>query len=1202
MLRPSCLLLFALLWLNVRAQTRQVLFENVRLEDGNAVVSSFVQAIAEDSAGFIWIGTDHGLVRFDGYQVVSFQNKTADSTTLSDDRVRSIFVDRHGWVWVGTARGISRYAPAARAFKRFECPETGGSDWAVNEIFEDTRGQLWACSNKGVFRFSDDKNAFEKIPLHWSDGTAPSLTNWVAVDRKGQFWGISNSRLVRINPSDGALTPVDLPAQIVGPNPELHRIYFDSKGRMWLAGWPGAIYYEPESGALHRVDLPDSLGYRLTRTVLEDAGGRLIMSFRFDGLAILDPQLNFEAHYTAHPADPLGMTSKRVLAMFIDSRQNLWLGHVKGVQKCRLDDPFAFYQVTPGYSDEHNIIFSINQDGAGGVWLGTAEQGMYSPALGATPIGIPISKQDRPGHTRIKDVNTVFRDRDGSVWLGTGDGMNRGFPGGKLLPVNVDPLFDDLPVFDIVADPDQPDYLWILSAKGLLRLNRNQLRDTAWFYPAPPLQGLFYNKISVDYAGNFWLPLRGGIGYFHRKTGQMSYLFYRQGDPRSTLPGEIICQIADPNGPVLWIGTQNGLSRLDYSRVGTDMAARPDSNLFAWRHYTEAEGLPDDRVQTLTLDGAGRVWFGTYNALCCLDPADNRLRQYPIGNHPIWGIERNIAVWLDQRLAIGGSNGFWLFDPLAVRDDTVSVGLALVDFRVNNQPFSLPTAPELVREIALDHNQNIFTLEWAALLPASPEGLRYSCQLIGYDQNWSPLSPRRQATYTNLPPGVYEFKVRALMPSGVWSASELHIKLIISPAWWQTRWFMALIGLILSVIGYFLWENAQQKRLLKEQKNLAEQNALYKSRFLANVSHEIRTPLNAIVGLNKLLAGTQLDERQNEYVDAIGQSSENLLWLVNDILDQARIESGRYSFAQRDFDLTVILHQLHNTFIYKAKEKKLEFETNCAPDVPSALRGDPLRLYQILANLMSNALKFTRQGFVSLSVSRLPAQEEGTINLLFEVADSGIGIPKERQSEVFESFRRLDDEPAASVQQGAGLGLSITRELVEQQGGSLTLDSSPGEGSVFRVQLQFKPGQSAPTPQAADQLPRLSGLRILLVEDTPFNQLLAVELLKKYIDQVQVDVADNGLVAVEKVQTNVYDLVLMDVKMPVLDGYAATRAIRQLPDPERNRLPVIGLTANAIPEQIVRCREAGMDEVVIKPVEAAELLDKIARFTRHGQS
>lgn len=1199
MLRIPGLLFFVVAWLSIQAQTRQVWFENVRLEDGNAVVSSFVQAIAEDSAGFIWIGTDHGLVRFDGYQVVSYQNKTGDTTSLSDDRVRSIFIDRHGRVWVGTARGINRYDPAARAFRRFECPEPGG-DWAVNHLFEDADGRLWACSGKGVFRFVADKNVFEKVPLHWPDGTAPRLTNWMAADRKGQLWAISNSQLARVNPADGTLAPVDLPEKIVGPNPELHRIYFDSKGRMWLAGWPGAIYYEPESGDLHRLELPDSLGYRLTRTVLEDASGRLLMSFRFDGLVILDPQLNFEAHYTAHPADPLGLTSKRVLAMFIDSRQNLWLGHVKGVQKCRLDDPFAFYQVTPGYSDEHNIIFSINQDGAGGVWLGTAEQGMYSTALGKTPVGIPISKQDRPGHTRIKDVNTVFRDRDGSVWLGTGDGMNHGFPGGKLLPVNIDPVFDDQPVFDMVADPDQPDYLWVLATKGLLRMNRKNLRDTTWFYPDPPLQGLFYSKISIDFSGNFWLPLRGGLGYFHRKTGQMSCLFYRQGDPHSALPGDVICHVADPHAPVLWVGTQNGLSRLDYARAGTEMTARPDSSLFAWRHYTEAEGLPDDRVQTLALDSAGRVWLATYNALCCLDPANGQLRQYPIGNHPIWGIERNVAVWLDRRLAIAGSNGFWLFDPLRVQDDTVGAGLVLVDFRVNNLPFSLPTAPELAREIVIEHDQNIFTLEWAALLPASPDGLRYSCQLSGYDKNWSPLSPRRQATYTNLPPGVYEFRVRALMPSGVWSASELRLKLIISPAWWQTRWFMALIGLILSVIGYFIWENAQQKRLLKEQKNLAEQNALYKSRFLANVSHEIRTPLNAIVGLNKLLAGTRLDERQSEYVDAIGQSSENLLWLVNDILDQARIESGRYSFAQRDFDLSVILHQLHNTFIYKAKEKKIDFAIHCA--APSALRGDPLRLYQILANLTGNALKFTRQGHVTVSVGRLPGINEGEIKLVFEVADSGIGIPKERQGEIFESFRRLDDEPAASVQQGAGLGLSITRELVEQQGGTLTVDSTPGEGSVFRVEMSFGPGSAEPPSQAADEPPRLSGLRILLVEDTPFNQLLAVELLKKHIDNVLVDVADNGQIALDKVQANDYDLVLMDVKMPVLDGYAATRAIRRLTDAQRSRLPVIGLTANAIPEQIARCREAGMDEVVIKPVEAAELLDKIARFTRHGQS
>ncbi len=1202
MLRSALLFLGGLCFAQANAQIRQTLFDAVRLENGNVAVSSFVYAIAEDSLGFMWFGTGHGLLRYDGYNARTYHCDASDTTSLNDDLIRSIYTDRHGWVWVGTPRGVNRYAPAAHAFKRFYSNDTTAGDWSVYHFFEDLKGTLWAGSTSGLFRYIPDRDVFEKQPLRLPSGHAPGIFSWFIADRKGRIWCIADDWPARVDLASGIVTPIDLPGDLIGAHREFHRIYFDSKNRMWLMGWPGAIYCEPDNGACHRVPLPDSLGYHLSRMIVEDARGRIWMSLRFDGIVQLDADLNFAAFHTTQAANPFGLMSKRVLAMYIDRRQTLWLGNVKGVQKCHLNDPFQFYQPVTGFTDEHNVIFSIQQDGAGGVWMGTAEQGMYSPRLGAAPQGIPVSKDARPGHTRIKDVNAVFRDHTGAVWLATGRGLSLGSPGGALQPLRIDPDFDAKSVFDVAADPDQPDYLWALAARGLLRLHRTRLRDTSWFSPQVPVQATTFSRMAPDFAGNIWLPLRGALGCFRRKTGRFTVIRPNPDDPHSFLSGEITCLAADPQAAVLWIGTPQGLSRFSYGNADFDGQYPPEGNHFNSKNYTTAEGLPDARIQSITLDAAGRVWFTTFNALCCLDPSDGRLRQFPVGSHPIWGVERNVASWLDdRRLAIGGSNGFWLFEPLAVQDDTALVPLVLSDFKISNISYPLPTAPELAREIVLTHSQNIFTFEWAGLLPASPEGLRYTYWLEGYDKAWSPLGAQRYATYTNLSPGVYYFEVKTMTPAGFWSPAELRIKVIIAPAWWQTGWFTALIALLLAVIGYFLWENARQKRHLKEQKNLAEQNAHYKSRFLANVSHEIRTPLNAIVGLNKLLFDTPLSERQREYAGAIGQSSENLLWLVNDILDQARIESGRYTFASRDFDLAVILQQLHNTFIFRAKEKNLDFRISCPPDVPTALVGDPLRLYQILVNLTGNALKFTPNGHVEVGVRRLDTDPgPDFVRLQFEVSDTGIGIAPERLQEIFESFRRLDEDPAAASQQGTGLGLSIARELVEQQGGTLLVDSTPGQGSVFRVQLGFGLTDVPAIPEKKHAVLKLANLRILLVEDTPFNQLLATELLKKYIENASIDLADNGQSGVEKVRLNSYDLVLMDVKMPVLDGYGATLAIRALPDETKRSIPIIGLTANAIPEQIARCLEAGMNEVVTKPIDAAELLEKIARFAHHA--
>ncbi len=386
--------------------------------------------------------------------------------------------------------------------------------------------------------------------------------------------------------------------------------------------------------------------------------------------------------------------------------------------------------------------------------------------------------------------------------------------------------------------------------------------------------------------------------------------------------------------------------------------------------------------------------------------------------------------------------------------------------------------------------------------------------------------------------------------------------------------------------------------IAQRKENEAELVRLQKAKeqFLANMSHEIRTPINGIVGMANLLGQNPSNEERETYLSAIKHSAENLTVIINDILDLAAIESGKLKFEKIGFNLKDFLPSVISTFTYQAREKRISIEYEIDEKLNKILMGDPVRLNQILINLISNAVKFTHTGSIIIKCTA-DREQKDVCWVRIEVIDTGVGIPDEKLHTIFESFSQAD----ASVTRkygGTGLGLTIVKQLVELQNGNITVSSKEHDGSVFTVLIPYSIGKagdisfSSPKNSTALKNANAAQLVVLLVEDNDINRLYAKSILKNW--HCYTDTAENGLVAIEKIKNQEYDVVLMDIQMPVMDGYETTQAIRMMDGPQKN-VPILALTANATKTDVDRCIAAGMNDYLPKPFTPDDLYRKLFR-------
>jgi signal transduction histidine kinase/ActR/RegA family two-component response regulator len=408
--------------------------------------------------------------------------------------------------------------------------------------------------------------------------------------------------------------------------------------------------------------------------------------------------------------------------------------------------------------------------------------------------------------------------------------------------------------------------------------------------------------------------------------------------------------------------------------------------------------------------------------------------------------------------------------------------------------------------------------------------------------------------------------------------------------------------------------NRKQKRKLEETIELrtqqykaelerAEKSEKHKEEFLAHMSHEMRTPMNAVLGMTNLLLQTEMSLHQQKYLKIIKESSNNLLKMINDILDLSKIEANKIEFEHISFKLHDVINKVNDILALKAEEKKINLNFEIDERVPKILIGDSSRLYQVLVNLICNALKFTEKGFVSVRVKPETIVDK-SVRLTFTVSDTGIGIRKEHLENIFESFTQAGSDITRKFG-GTGLGLSICKKLIELQGGQIIVKSELGKGSEFEFELTYeievmRQDQKVRSFLNPAENLAIGDLNILLVEDNPFNQAVASDTLHNFNERINVDIAANGKIALEKITENEYDVVLMDVQMPEMDGIEATGHIRRNNIEKKKNVPIIALTANANSNEEEKCRKAGMNDFVTKPFDPIDLFLKILKVKKEN--
>ncbi|GAA0407610.1 two-component regulator propeller domain-containing protein [Massilia aurea] len=1239
-------------------------FEHLSVQHGLAQES--VLSILQDADGFMWFGTQSGLSRYDGYRFVNYRTEIGNPRSLASNWVRAMLLDRQGRMWVGTDGGLNRYDPATRSFTLYapnEPARRGAGNRQIKTMISDGQDGLWIGTADGLQYFDIDTGKFTvwhhvpNDPRTLRDDGIQAL----ALGGDGRLWIGSAAGLDSLSADRQRVEHHG--SDLSGRALPVHALLVDSQQRLWVGRYGGLERHGqggPGKGALRRFGAGDGVGNEWITTLRQDADGTVWVGTHDDGLYRWRLQGDRFDTFRHEVADRHSLGDNFVSALYRDDVGTFWAGTwYGGVSRVDLGGGgFARIVGRPGepHSLADNKIRALLQDGDH-LWLGSSTAlHRFDPATGKADVY--RHQKDNPNSLIDVPAAAIVRDRAGLLWIGSRSGVTSFDPVTRrfrryLLPGDADAN----QVRSMLVDRD--DVIWIGTRGGIQRMAAGTRAVTSLRHDPGKATSLTDDTVRPmleDRRGRFWVGTVSGLELLDRASGRFRHFRHDPFDPNSLSHNEVQSLFEDSRGDI-WIGTGVGLNR---------MVTGPDGAL-SFTRYTTRDGLVDDSVSAILEDADGRIWTSTSSGISSFDPASGRWRSYTAADGISEGAFFDTAAvrTTDGTLYFGGFNGLTAFDPRAIHDNRIPPRPTITGLQVFNQPvekvFSglLPGPIEHASAITLPSDAAVITVEFAALHYAAPERNRFAYRLDGFDAGWvNAGADKRFATYTNLDPGTYVFRVRAANKDDVWSEDVAALAITIEPPPWGTAWFR--IGMIILTCGAiylgmrirFASLRHQKERLehqvsarteqveqqnrmlelqteelreqerrgrhqsnelarayralqdneevLRQAKERAEDATRQKSDFLANMSHEMRTPLAGVIGmLGFALRDLALRDNTREQILRGQANAQALLGIINDLLDFSKIEAGKLTLERIDFDLHAKVRNVASLFDEQAAMLDLAFSVLVDDNVPRYVAGDPTRVRQVLVNLLGNAFKFTNTGGVTIHVECRPGEQREAGNphmIRFTVRDTGIGIPAAALPRLFQKFEQADTTTTRRYG-GTGLGLAICRQLVELMGGTIGVSSVEGEGSVFSVLLPLRDGAPPAHIPHVTRAPHSHRLAILCAEDFPTNQIIARLMVEEMGHAI--DIVDNGVEAVAACARKRYDLILMDGRMPEMDGASATRLIRaggphDAPVLDQHVM-IVALTANASGEDRARYLACGMDAFLTKPIDEAALHLQLAR-------
>ncbi len=1173
--------------------------------DDDSLSSNEVLSLCEDHRGILWIGTDEGLQTYDrdADSFEHFENEEDEPGGLDDETIQALYLDSEGRLLIGTVEGLYRYDRESNQILRHPSNVYHAqalADVSIGAIHQDREGILWLGTEEGIFQYNGTQ--FRHFLHDPNDPYSLGLpeVNVIFEDRFGAIWiGADGGGLHRYNPESETFSHLQNrsgePDTI--SHDQVNAIFEDRSGRFWVGTLNGLSRFHRETGTFvsYRSDPTDpaSLSYNEITAVFEDRSGVLWFGTDGGGLNKFNPRTEHFLHYHHNPNNRQSLSHDRVWALYEDREGFLWIGtKLGGLDRMnRETEEFRHFVNDPEnpQSLSSNEVTTIYEDRSGALWVGTDEGGLNRLDRESEKFTRFRSDENDEETLSSDSITVLYEDRSGEFWIGSdGDGLNLlDRATGKFTRYEADDEDEhSLSADEVWAIVESSDgFLWVGTGEGLNRLDRSEGNFTR--YLADP-----------------------------EEPGSLSH--------------STVWSLFEDVEETLWIGTAKGLNRFD--RKSGDFKA-----------FTEEDGLAHESVFGILGDGEGNLWLGTGHGLSRFNPGEGTFRNYGVSETQNMTFNRG-AYHRNSKgeLFFGGMRGFNMFAPGEIVDNQEIPPVVITDFQIFNRSVGPGDDDEVrtvlekaileTQDLTLTHRDAVFSFVFAALDYTIPSQNQYPYKLEGFDKDWNYIGTRRMATYTNIPDGRYVFRIRASNNDGIWNEEGATVQIRIKPPPWRTWWayclyavvfIEAIIGLVHVRTKTHLNRIRRQERELSRERQISERLRRVdqlKDDFLAAVSHELRTPLHGIIGIaESLLDGVagRPTAKMAENLSMIVTSGRRLASLVNDLLDFSKLKKRELEIQRRPIDMRTLTDVVLQLSAPLTTGKPLSLENKIDKNSPP-VEGDENRIQQIMHNLIGNAIKFTHSGTVQVTaeiISPTATREELPAGkLAVSVSDTGIGIPADRIRDIFTSFKQVD----ASISReygGSGLGLPITRQLVELHGGTIDAFSEFGKGSTFCFTLPisrespettFSPTQLAHIEPgtatyetsveedleivASSESKEDAGFSLLVVDDEPINQQVMANHLAS--GNFSVTHAYSGAEALDLISKNgKFDLILLDIMMPRLSGYEVCQQIRKQFLP--NELPIIMITAKNQVADLVEGLSSGANDYIAKPFSKDELVARI---------